>query len=882
MKKVFIVVFLVVLTASLCADMNYKILRPQETPFCIKNASRGTETTYHEDFENDWNGWTTLDGTIPTSMWHLDDFNTPEGSGLSWWMGDPAIEGYTDHLYVVMDTPEITVPTNGHLTFDLNWYCETPGGEPAGYDGWDGCNVRISTDGGATWSVISGSPAYTNSSLYSFGFEHNEGTGIPGWCANSGGWVDADFDLSSYAEQDVMIRFAFASDPAYCTQDELEMFGMIVDNLSLGSFVHNFDDGDEQGCVASSMVAVGGDIWHIGEVSDAPSPTHAAIFQNDDGSFDPLMIDYIISSAITLPDDGEIVADFMVQGSFSDVDEFPEVDYWGWEVSPDGGTTWYAMSNPDGDPNGTNYVYADAPENWSSMIESYSLSGRLDGYGLYEGNGDVKFRIFFQSDNDDPLGTGIMIDDYKIYNTTYPGPSPDNLVAVADNVNFNVDLAWDNPPYGGEEGWIGWNNGEYESSLGLTDPAEWYVADRFNVTDIMPYIGGQITKVKFFPTEETTEFSVCVWTGSMASTLQSEVDVASPTIGEWNEIDLLTPVDIIEGEELWIGYKMNQTVGETYPAGMDAGPAQYGLWTNIDGMWQDLSGSFDNNWLIQGYVDNGEKVVKFQKSNNRSINGYNVYHSATSGEGYSLVDYVDGFMQEPTYTHTEPDDGAFNYYVVTCLWDGEESELSSEATVYVNSASAVELSYDDGSSESGFNVGIAKNMAVKFIPTYGVDPITLTHIKIYVHELNTGQPVIRIWDDDGTDGLPGTQLYQFVYSSANLETGWNTIEMPTPLEFTEGNFYAGIFEMAGLSSIGFDESGYGNSYTTASGNWALEESGNIMIRTIVEGAEGEEPEVIYGDVNGDENVSSYDAALTLQYSAGLISDWTEDQITAGD
>ena len=41
-------------------------------------------------------------------------------------------------------------------------------------------------------------------------------------------------------------------------------------------------------------------------------------------------------------------------------------------------------------------------------------------------------------------------------------------------------------------------------------------------------------------------------------------------------------------------------------------------------------------------------------------------------------------------------------------------------------------------------------------------------------------------------------------------------------------------------------------------------------------------QLIYGDVNGDENVSSYDAALTLQYSAGLISDWTEEQITAGD
>lgn len=42
------------------------------------------------------------------------------------------------------------------------------------------------------------------------------------------------------------------------------------------------------------------------------------------------------------------------------------------------------------------------------------------------------------------------------------------------------------------------------------------------------------------------------------------------------------------------------------------------------------------------------------------------------------------------------------------------------------------------------------------------------------------------------------------------------------------------------------------------------------------------PQYIYGDVDGDENVSSYDAALTLQYSAGIISDWTEEQITSGD
>lgn len=40
--------------------------------------------------------------------------------------------------------------------------------------------------------------------------------------------------------------------------------------------------------------------------------------------------------------------------------------------------------------------------------------------------------------------------------------------------------------------------------------------------------------------------------------------------------------------------------------------------------------------------------------------------------------------------------------------------------------------------------------------------------------------------------------------------------------------------------------------------------------------------ILYGDVDEDGNITSYDAALTLQYAAGLISGWTEDQIIAGD
>ena len=98
--------------------------------------------------------WTSLDLTMASGMWHVDDFDTPDGTGMAWWMGDTVINGYLDHTYLILDTPEILVPQGGHLTFDLNYNVEGTAGAETPYNGWDGSNVRISTNGGASWSVL--------------------------------------------------------------------------------------------------------------------------------------------------------------------------------------------------------------------------------------------------------------------------------------------------------------------------------------------------------------------------------------------------------------------------------------------------------------------------------------------------------------------------------------------------------------------------------------------------------------------------------------------------------------------------------------------------------------------------------------------------------
>lgn len=396
---------------------------------------RAENVYYIEDFESGAENWESEDATLPSSMWHL----TTNGaySGYSWWMGDPQIGGYLDNIYVVLDTDEILVPPEGELTFKLNYSCEDPYTSPQApdYDGWDGGNVRISTDNGQTWQVLYGLPEYESSSMYGFGVIHGEGIGIPGWGGSSQGWVDASFDLSEYAGQEVRIRFAFASDAYTNTLDNPEWFGMMVDNIELGDFANY---GSEDGMTSSTMVEIGGDWWYLGEPDGgAYSPTHAYICQNDVGSYEPNLMNYLYSPSIQMPTEGNIIADFMLKGSFlNDIGT-----YWSWDISLDDGTTWFPMSNPYNDPDGNNYVYGSPLQGWNSAINSYpGLTGRLDDYA----SETVKFRIGFFSSAADPLGMGILIDDFVILQQTYSGSPPQN-VSIDTNDDFEVLLDWQSP-----------------------------------------------------------------------------------------------------------------------------------------------------------------------------------------------------------------------------------------------------------------------------------------------------------------------------------------------------------------------------------------------------------------------------------------------------
>jgi hypothetical protein len=124
-------------------------------------------------------------------------------------------------------------------------------------DGWDQANVQVSVDGGLSFMTINGSDPYDFDCGY--GTVYNGLVGLPGWGGNQM-WHNVSFDLSAYAGQDAIIRFAFYSDPAYSTIDDAAIDGFQVDNIFVysaeGEWAFSDSGDDDETMTASGAVWV--------------------------------------------------------------------------------------------------------------------------------------------------------------------------------------------------------------------------------------------------------------------------------------------------------------------------------------------------------------------------------------------------------------------------------------------------------------------------------------------------------------------------------------------------------------------------------------------------------------------------------------------------
>jgi len=435
----FLVATVIALAGEPCQTVQMKkniVLPATETRQSAK-ARHMDEVIFFEDWESGLNGWVSNDLTDVPGTWHIDDWMAYGGSGMSWCMGQNPVfcdtVGYLNYWYMVLNSPSITLPAGGcTLSFWSRIACELPVGVEPPYNGWDGCNLRISTDGGNSWTIITNEyldPDYDRSSLYSFGFQHGEGPDVPGWCGQHFTWFLQTVDLTPWAGQTVRLRWAFASDPAWDTCDgagQQWAFGWQIDNIRVfaGSdtiFSNNGDDDTDWHSGTNQPIS--GDLWRVADEvlnppSQPPSGTHyLACNDSITLSYNDNMNNEIVSPYIDLRglDFGTAVVDFMVTGYLgSDPDNFPDCDYWHWEVSGDSGATWCFASNPTCDPDAFNYVHPDAPESWVLYSEAYASGFDVSSYI----GSVIQIKAVMRSNDDGLGGVGPCFDDITLTHTS--------------------------------------------------------------------------------------------------------------------------------------------------------------------------------------------------------------------------------------------------------------------------------------------------------------------------------------------------------------------------------------------------------------------------------------------------------------------------------
>tara|TARA_B100000609_G_scaffold65995_1_gene52048 strand:- start:659 stop:4048 length:3390 start_codon:yes stop_codon:yes gene_type:complete len=186
---------------------------------------------------------------LDATPWHISE-NGPESTGEGYWCADEEIStdgGYLDSWLQFLDSPSISISNdalNTQLSASLKYELESPAGATVGgscTDGWDAANVRISVDGGESWDLLEDS-SYPYDFDCGYGWIWNDGDYelrgplnnlAPGWGGSSDGWFTFNADLSSYAGNDVIIRFAFGADAGYSTVDNSTLTGFQVDNIKI-------------------------------------------------------------------------------------------------------------------------------------------------------------------------------------------------------------------------------------------------------------------------------------------------------------------------------------------------------------------------------------------------------------------------------------------------------------------------------------------------------------------------------------------------------------------------------------------------------------------------------------------------------------------------
>ena len=636
--------------------------------------------------------------------------------GSSWWCGDPGVGGYLDAWVQFLDSPVISVPADAPtLTTMLKWGIEDPAGavvEGTCTDGWDAANVRISNDGGETWALLTGDDPYDFN--YGFGWIYNDpeydcggslGTVAAGW-GGQADWHEVTFDLSLYAGQDVIIRFAFGSDPAYSTPDDNTLTGFQIDNI----------------------VVAGGS----GEV---------------------VFIDNADDQIFMVPAPG---MEFVWEQFFYDYGDITRPGGLGWEVYQPG-----------------------LPFNGNAMMDLADFTGS-----------DIRIRFTGRMDENDDggNGTGLFIDDVHIWKVEVNNiPQVQNLYAFASDAQ--VDVTWDGPPGGS------YDNDDVSFVDGTFEDGIWMSSG----TSVMgTYFGVPYGADAVFAN------SVSIWgqEGLSGATILHGYDViagnpaSTPTFTQNIDLTENTWNDFTLGWTFIGDFLLAIEVTTTVAISIDADNAP-GIhsWANLGGWepWTDVA-------TYYGLTDGEFGIMANVTTVGGSTPVFNVYRSVDGGE-FNLM-FNGANLTETEYQDNLVQNGTEYCYQITTVYGEEESDPAGPACAMPEAQTIYEMAHDDGTGETSINAGSMNVLGVKFTPNNY--PVDIYRASFYTVGSSNGVAFVNVWDDDGTDGLPGTALIENVPVEFS-PGGWTPSLLSSyGLTIHEGSFYVGWMESPTTPPVGVD------------------------------------------------------------------------------
>ncbi|MCF7793621.1 MAG: hypothetical protein K9N09_04895 [Candidatus Cloacimonetes bacterium] len=212
--------------------------------------------------------------------------------------------------------------------------------------------------------------------------------------------------------------------------------------------------------------------------------------------------------------------------------------------------------------------------------------------------------------------------------------------------------------------------------VGFTNPGDINCAARFTSTELSSYYtSNEITQVKMvIYTSDFTNCTVKVWEGGHSGNpgplVYSQDITGSVNIGGWTSHTLSTPIQLISGNEYWVGYSLNYS-GSGNPFGADDGPlvVDKGGWYQYNiGSWAQITSS-NLNWCIEFVVEesfanltltspNGAEVWAAGTSQNITWN-----HSGAALANVKLEYSVDNGTSYTDIISSTPNDGSYSWNV---------------------------------------------------------------------------------------------------------------------------------------------------------------------------------------------------------------------------